>query len=132
LQTVLVGFGQVRGQEEDTFSTCSLRGLGVCDGLGGGPARRCQDRYPAPHFLDGGAHHVLRFGRREREAFAGAAGGKQAGNREARLPRQVLAVVLFIELQVRVERGHGEGQQAFLERVREFLGGVLSHGVVLR
>jgi hypothetical protein len=34
----------------------------------------------------------------------------------------VLAVVLLIELQFGVERGDREGQQAFLEGVRQFLG----------
>ena len=57
---------------------------------------------------------------------------KRPGDREAGLPGQVLAVVLLVELQLCIERGDGEGEQAVLEDVRQFLGCVLCHDVVLR
>ena len=80
-------------------------------------------------FLDGGADHALGFGRSQGEALAGSAGGEQSRNREAGLPGEVLAVVLLVELQLRVERGDGEGEQAVLEGVGQFLGCVFCHDV---
>ena len=131
-QAALVRLGQVRRQEQDAVGAGGLGGLGVFDGLGGGAAGGGQDRDDAADFLDGGADHALGLGRGEGEALAGAAGGEESGHREAGLPGEVLAVVLLVELQLCVERGDGEGEQAVLEGVGQFLGCVFCHGVVLR
>ena len=65
----------------------------------------------AADFLDGGADHARGFRRRQGEAFAGAAGGEEAGNGEAGLPGQVLAVVLLVELQL-LHRTRSPGRTA--------------------
>ena len=119
-------------QQQDAVGAGGFGGLGVFDGLGGGAAGGGQDGNQVAHFLDGGADHALGFRRRQGEAFAGAAGGEESGDREAGLPREVLAVVLLVELQLGIERGHGERQQAFLEGVWQVPGGSTLPRCVLR
>ena len=127
----LVRFGRVRREEQEAVGAGGFGGLCVLDGLRSGTAGGGQDRDDAADLIDGGADHPLGFGRSEGEALTGAAGCEEARHREAGLPREVLAVDFLIELQVGVESGHREGQQAFLDGVCQFLRGVLCHDVVL-
>ena len=103
-QAGLVGFRQVRRQQQDALGAGGLGGLGVLDGLGGGAAGGGQDRHRLPT-----SSTAVRTTRADsagvrREALARAAGGEQPGDGEAGLPGEVLAVVLLVELQLCVER----------------------------
>ena len=83
-------------------------------------------------FLDRGADNARGFSRRQAEALAGTARCEQSRHREAGLPGQVLTVVLFVELQVRVERRDREGEQALLEGVWPVPGACILPRYVLR
>ena len=128
-QAALVRFGQVGREQQDALGAGGFGGAGVLDGLGGGSAGGGENRDDAADFLDGGTDNALGLGRGQREALTGSAGREETGDRKARLPGEVLAVVLLVELQFCIECGDGEGEQAVFEDVRQFLGGVFCHGM---
>ena len=109
----LARLGQVGREEQQpggaglpaAACACAIAWRGAAGGRG-------DDRDDVADLADRGADHRVDLGGGEREALAGAAGGEQAGDVEAGLPGEVLAVARLVEGEVGVEVRDRERQQA--------------------
>lgn len=118
---LLRGLGQVVGQQQHALGAEALGLAGIGDGDAGGAACAGQDRHLAGAGVHGGADDIRVFVRRQREELAGAAGGEQGGGAVGREPFQAPGIRAGVEIALRVEVGHGEGEQAFRNDGLEFL-----------
>ena len=109
-------------QQQHALGAQALGFLRVGDGHARRAAGAGQDRHLAGAGGDGGADDVRILIGGQREELARAAGGEQGGGAVGSQPFQALGVGLGVEVALRVEIGHGEGEQSFRDDGLEFLG----------
>ncbi len=119
---------QIGRQQQQTVGARFFRSFGQFDRDGRAIAAARDHRRLAGAFLHRRRDDLADFLGREREDFAGAAGGEQAGQAlEAEQPGAMLAIGAFLELEALIKMGDRKGQQALCQDIRHLGGRHLAH-----
>jgi len=118
---VLTGFGEVVGQQQQTFGAQAFSLLGIFDGLACRTANTGEDRHAGGASINSGLYHLGIFAGRQGEKLTRAACGEQCGGAVRGQPFKTLDIARLVEVTLGVEIGHRERQQTVGEDGLQFL-----------
>ena len=109
-ETVLAGLRQIRGQQQDAVRADTFRRLGHLHSGRRAVAGGSDDRETVGRLLHRRADDLLHLGGAQREEFARAACGEQAGGVELPEPADVVAIRSLVERVISAQVGDRERQ----------------------